>query len=255
MPRYEIDIDEKGELLETPAELKALFERAEIAAYGNGVRNGQGKAAEDGKKALDEALKAERAKWDAQMPLEREKWSQSDAENKALKSQLLDLTREQQKTLQQREDTHAAEILKRSEALKLRDGKISALVTANLKALAAQFGAREESLPELEVILGSQIGFDDSMDPYVKGPDGQPRLLQGKQMSVDAFVKDYLDTHAHHRKVDNRRGGGAQGGATYRGYQAPTSDRAVQRIHEGDRSADAINDLFQATRKKERLKE
>lgn len=252
MPKYEVEFDDKGEFLgDIPAELKAVIERSEIASYGNGVRNGQGKAAEEAKKQLSESIAAERAKWEAQYALEREKWPTIEAESKALKSQLLDITREHQKTLQSREDVHASEILKRSEKLKVHESKIRTLVNQNLKALASQAGARDESLPELEMILGNAVGYDDAMEPFIKGPDGQPRLLHGKPMSLEAFVKDYMDTHPHHRKPDPRRGGGAPGGASFRNLPHATVDEAAatHRIHQGDRSADAINDLFEATRK------
>jgi hypothetical protein len=113
-------------------------------------------------------------------------------------------------------------------------------------------GAREESLPELRVILGNYIGFTDDMEPYIKGEDGKERrLANGQPVTLKAFVKDYLDTHPHHKAPVKGAGGGARGGATFRGAgDTPSADSAKKRIDSGDRSAGAINELFEATRKR-----
>lgn len=251
MATVSFEIDEKGDLVgDAPSALKAILERESIMSYGNGVKSGQGKAAEEAKKQLEETLRLEKSKWEAQLPLEREKWSSVETENKALKSQLLDHARESQMTLRQREEAHAAELLARADALKVRDAKIRGLVNANVKALAAQAGAREESLSELEVILSASIGYDEQMDPYVKDADGNPKLQAGKRVSIESYVKEYLDTHPHHRKPVNARGGDARGGASLRGTGPVPSVDAAKAAFAETRSPDAINELFLATRKK-----
>lgn len=252
MPRFEIELDDKGEFLgDVPAELSEVIKRAEIMAHGNGFRGGQSKAAEEGKAQLDAAIKAERARLEAQQPLEREKWQAAEEENKTLKTQLTNSMRESSKTLQQREEAHAEEITKRVESLNKRNQKIQALVTANLRSLAAQAGARDESLSELEVILQHRIGYDDDMEPYVKAEDGSPaKTTAGNPLGIDVFVKQYLDNHPHHRKPAQGRGGDARGGASLnRGLGGGTLDSARSRVEAGDRSAEAINDLFNAGRR------
>lgn len=257
MPRFEIELDDKGELAgDVPAELTGLIERREIMAHGNGFRGGQTKAGEDAKAQLESAIKAERTRLEAQQPLEREKWQAAEEENKTLKTQLTNSMRESSKTLQQREEAHAEEITRRADSLNKRNQKIQALVTANLRALAASAGARDESLSELEVILQHRIGYDDDMEPFVKGEDGQPaKLTNGNPVGIDVFVKQYLDNHPHHRKPTPGQGGGARGGATLRGgthgsNTTGTAAAASQRIMDGDRSPAAINELFEASRSK-----
>lgn len=253
MPRFEIEVDDKGDFVgDVPSELGEILKRSEIAAYGNGVRNGKSTAAEEAKKQIEESVRLAKAQWESSLPLEREQWQRAEEEAKALKAQVLDLSRAHQKTLQQREDQHAEERLRLAESVKQRDTRIKHVVMQNLKALAAQAGARDESLPELEVIFGSSIGFDDTMEPFVAGSDGQPRLLHGKPITLAQFVKDYLDTHPHHRKPDPRRGGYATGGASLRGGsgERPSTEGAEARIHSGDRTAGAINELFEAHRKR-----
>ncbi len=253
MPRFEVELDDKGDFVgDVPAELSEVIKRAEIMAHGNGFRGGQSKATEEAKAQLEAALKAERARLEAQMPLEREKWQGVDEENKTLKNQLTNTMRESTKTLQQREEAHAEELTKRVESLNKRNQKIQALVTANLRSLAASAGARDESLTELEVILQHRIGYDDDMEPYVKAEDGSPaRTTAGNPLGLDAFVKQYLDNHPHHRKPAPGRGGDARGGASLRGGgTTTTADAAKTRVADGDRSFDAINELFLATRQK-----
>lgn len=252
MAKHVIEIDDKGEFLgDVPGELTAIHDKIRAAAHGEGFGKGNQKAAEEAKKQIEDAVKAERLKLEASMPAERERWQQIDDQNKLLKSQLENTLTEQRKTLMAREEAHAAEITKRAEAVDKRNKKIEMLVTKQLRALAVTAGARDESLEELEVILGRRIGFDDDMEPYVKAEDGTPaKTNAGNLLGMDVFVKQYLDNHPHHRKPAPGRGGDARGGASLHGGGAkPTIDSARTRVADGDRSLDAINELFLAGRK------
>lgn len=254
MPRLEIELDDKGELVgEVPEPLSAIFKRIEVAAHGQGFGKGRASAAEDAKKQIEDNVRAELLRRDAMAPLEREKQARMEEENTSLKTRIAEAMRDADRTMKAREEAHARELVDRTEALKRRDGKIRDLVKARLAALATAAGARDESLPELEVILGAAIGFDDDMEPFVVGEDGQPKLLHGKPMPLTAFVKDYLETHPHHRKPPSAFGSGARGGATFQGYTRESTvslEAARRRINDGDRSPTAINDLFEATRRK-----
>lgn len=254
MPKLEIEIDDKGEFVgDLPTELKTIKERWEITAHGNGFRSGQGKAEEEARKKLEDALKAERLKLEASMPAERAKWADIEEQNKTLKAQWESTIGEHRKTITAREEAHATEILKRTEAIKVRDQRIRDAVNSNLRALAAQNGARDESLSELEIVLQHRIGYDDTMQPYVKAEDGTPaKTTAGNPLPIDVFVRTYLENHAHHKKPTTGRGGDARHGATLTAPRtdAPTIDAARTRIDSGDRSPQAINDLFEASRKR-----
>lgn len=255
MPRIEIELDDKGELLgDVPEGLSALFKRTESTAYGAGYGKGVEQAAKDAKKQIEDNVKAELLRRDAMAPMEREKYRGIEEENLTLKQRIAESMRDSDRTMKAREEAHARELVDRTERLKRRDEKIRDLVKARLSGLAITAGARDESLPELEIILGSAIGFDDEMEPYVRGEDGQPKTVHGKPMSLAAYVKDYLDTHPHHRKPPAGYGSGARGGATFQQYGRESTvslDAAKQRINGGDRSPNAIDELFQATRKRQ----
>jgi hypothetical protein len=248
MPKFEVELDDKNEFVGTLApEFTSVLERIKSASHGEGFGKGAQKAAEEAKAQIASTVAAEKVKLDAQFAADRMKWGEIEELNKVLKTQLDGTLQEHRKTLTAQSESHADEITRRAKAMNARDEQIKELVNASLKGLAAQYGAREESLPELEVILQHRIGYTDDMKPYVKGEDGQPaKTTAGNPLGIDVFVKQYLDNHAHHRKPAAGRGGDARGGASLvRGHGADF-DAAQARINGGDRSMDAINDAFSA---------
>lgn len=256
MPKLEIELDDKGEFVGTvPTELSSILDKIKSTSHGEGFGKGASKAAEEAKQQIADAIKAEKMKLEAQMPLEKAKWDDIDQTNKLLKTQLETTVAESRKRMTEQAENHATELTTRMEALTKRNEKIKSLVNSNLRALAAQAGARDESLSELEVILQHRIGYDDHMEPFVKGEDGQPaKTTAGNPLAIDVFVKQYLENHPHHRKPVAGRGGDARGGAAARGHGhgAGGGDLATARarVESGDRSIDAINELFSATRGK-----
>lgn len=252
MARIELELDDKGDIVgQTPAEIDAIFKRIETTAHGAGYGKGVSKAADDAKKQIADAILAEKARLEADAPLKQAKYEQMESDYKALQTRVIETERASSNTLKEREESHARELLDRADRLKKFGGRIQDLTKAQLRGEARANGARDESLDELEVILHASIGYDDDMTPYVKNGDGSVRTSQGKAVSVAAFVKEYLDGHAHHRKPTSGSGGGARGGASFH-HQAGNvnADAARARVMDGDRSAQAINDLFEANRKK-----
>lgn len=252
--KLEVELDDKGEFIgDLPSELKTILERRDTAAHGVGFGKGAQKAAEEAKKQIADAIKAKQAELEAQQPLERAKWAEVEELNKTLKSQIETMATDSRKNLTAREEAHALETTSRMESMKKRDDRIRTLVNANLRALAAQAGARDESLSELEVILQHRIGYDDDMVPFVKDEQDATKAAKtaaGNVLPLDVFVRQYLDNHPHHRKPVPGKGGGAQRGASLSGHQPPSSvAAAAKRIDEGDRSPQAINDLYLAGRK------
>ncbi len=255
MPRFEIELDDKGDFVgQLPPEVSEAHKRIGIMAHGNGFQAGSAKAAEEAKKQLAEAIAAEKARLEAQMPLERERWQGVESENATLKQQLTDTMRENSKTLTKREEAHAEEVTRRAAAIEKRNARIHGLVSANVRAIAAQAGARDESLAELEFfIVGKHVGFDEDMEPFVKDSEGKPlKSNTGNPVSIETFVKQYLDSHPTHRKPPQGQGGRAPGGFTYHGNHTSTAtlEGAKARIDSGDLSPTSINELFEATRQK-----
>lgn len=252
MPRVEIEIDDKGELLgSAPAELDAIFKRIEAEHHKVGYGKGVEQAAKDAKKQIEDTVALELARKAALDPLEKERVSRIETENASLAAKLADTSRESDRLIKSREESHARETVAAAERLKLREGRIRDLTKQQIRADAKAAGARDESLDELEIILNNYVGFDDDMMPVVKGADGTAMLQHGKPVALSAFVQQYVENHPHHRKPVNGRGGEMRRGASFNsGGGANTLDAARSRIEkDNDRSAGAINDLFNASRK------
>jgi hypothetical protein len=254
MPRVEIEFDDTGNVVgEAPAPFLAYLERENTKVYGTAFKNGVAETQTKTAKQFEETLKAELAKKDALAPMERAKFAQLEEENKILNSRFTESITNHTKTLREQEEAHARKVLQQSEAVSARNKRIDALVASQLEGLAIAYGAREESLPELKVILKNYIGYTDDYEPFIKGEDGNPRMTaRGERVEPKAFVKEYLDTHPHHRKPASTGGGNARGGASVQGYNRETVsiDAARNRVNSGDRSPGAINELFEASRKR-----
>lgn len=252
MPKFEIEVDDKGEFVGTlPPEVDAILKRVEITAHGTGFRGGQGKAAEEAKKQIEETIRAEKAKWEAQEPLAREKYALTEEENKALKTQLTDTMRESDRNLRKREESHAEELTKRVDSINKRDARIRSLVGDNLKALALQAGAREDALPALVDVFQKRLAFDDEMEPFFIDESGQKATQHGKPITADAFVKQFLGANTYFLAPKAGQGGGARGGASFsRLHAAPSLDAAKERVQANRTDSEAINDLFEASRKR-----
>jgi len=254
MARIELELDEqKGEFVgEVPEAVKAIFARIENTAHGAGFGKGAAKAAEEAKAQIIAAVATEKAKLEALAPLEKEKYQRESEENKTLKQQMLEASREADRLLKAREEAHATQLLERAEALKKRNARIIEQTKDQLIAEARAHGARDESLSELKTILHAFISYTDDMDPFIRNDDGTPKTVQGKPQTIGAFVKEYLDGHTHHKRPAAGSGGGARGGASMHGHsgQTPSVEVARQRVEAGDRSSQAINDLFEASRAK-----
>lgn len=246
MAKIELELDDKGEIVgKLPAEVDALFKRTETTGYGTGLKKGREDALTEAQKQADERIAAERAKWEKENPVQRVK--ELEEENLRFRESEATLAKRYGDTARQREEIHAKEIADRAEAITKRDAQLEKALKATIRGAAMSAGARDESLGELEELLASKIRRDADLEPYVLGDDGKPLTLQGKTVSVEAFVKQYLDKHAHHRKPQGTKGGGATGGATYQGGgQVPSVEAAKAAVDANPHSASAINALYQA---------
>jgi hypothetical protein len=254
MAIHQIEINDTGELVgDAPAELSNIFKRIEAEHHKIGYGQGAQQAAADAKKQIADAIDLEKRRLEAMQPLEKERVSRLESEHQALQTALNDYRKDADRTLKAREEAHAREIVKHTDTLKLRDDRILELTRGAIRAEASAAGARDESLEELSVVLDHYIGYDEHMMPFVKAADGSPQMSQGKPVAISAFVRQYLDTHQHHRRPAPGRGGDARRGlSTVPGGGATSVEAAKARIDAGDRSPGAINDLLVATMEERR---
>lgn len=109
-----------------------------------------------------------------------------------------------------------------------RDGRLKSMLGAEIRAAAVAAGARDESLPELEKLLGADLDLDADLAPYVRGANGQPATdKDGQPVSIEGHVRAYLAAHPHHIRGARTTPGRANGGASFR--QSPASPADVDR--------------------------
>ena len=132
-------------------------------------------------------------------------------------------------------EQHQAELAARQTEITKRDTRIQHGLRAEIRAAALAAEAREESLEELALILAPRLGLDGDFNTIVKNADGEPATdKDGKALSIDSFVTDYLESHQHHRRPQGGKGGGATGGASTQGVATGHTERdaAVQAVKE-----------------------
>jgi hypothetical protein len=97
-----------------------------------------------------------------------------------------------------------------------KDGKIKTL-TGQLRmdrvdSVIAKASARHNAVKPDQVIqlIRHGVGLDDSLNPYVIDKDGSARIGEGgRNMSIDAFVKEFLDENPNLVRGSQNAGSGS----------------------------------------------
>jgi hypothetical protein len=232
-----VELDEQGNIGTLPAPLQSFLDRAINEAYKRGAQKVE---REMQPRIVD--------------PAERERLKQVEADAQLLREEIATRDKNYEEAARLREERFTKQIAEREETARLkdaeigrRDARLRSMLGAEIRAAAVAAGARDESLPELVKLLGADIDLDDHLDPFVKGADNAPRLVDGKPMSIEGLVAEYLGSHPHHLRGGKSTPGRAQGGAAFRQTQTP-ADAA----HEDALAAVAANpsakNLTQAVR-------
>lgn len=211
MPKIEVEIGDDGAIGTLPDELQKFLDKKINRAYSDGA---------------DKALKAlkENAKPD---PVEVERAKTLEIEVSKLKEAEAIREKRYEDAQAEAKKRHDAELAEKAAALEAKDAevkrrtdRINELARKEIRAVALAQGARKESLDELELILGSSIGLDDALQVFVKDTQdaGKGRLdKDGKAVTIEGFVAQYLTDHPHHKSAATGRGGGASGGRSLSG--------------------------------------
>jgi hypothetical protein len=194
-------------------------------------------------------------------PSERERLKLLEDENQRFKTAEAERRAEYEKALKIREEADAKREEERQKAadeqtkeLTRRDARLRDMARSEIKIAAKNLGARTESLDELAKLLGADLDLDADLLPYVKGADGKPAAGQdGTPVTIEGYVKAYLDKNQHHLAPTGGTGGGSRGGASYTaglstlGQEALRKVESIQeRIRKGDKSDAALMELYEA---------
>ncbi len=227
----EIEVRDKDGVLEmssVPESLRTILQTEFDRAYGKGAA----KAGEEAKKQLEtEVAKArEEAKAAGGDPVLAEKAKNLERELSQLKEAEAVRNNQHEEAQRLREERHANELAEvnkrlteREQEIERRTKRISELVTADIRIAAQRHGARDQSLPELDTLLRGRIGLDKDLQAYVKDekdPEKPAVGADGKPVTIDGLVQQYLTDHPHHKAAAGGRGGGAQGGSSLTGGKA-----------------------------------
>lgn len=210
--KLEIEIDDTGNIGALPDALQRAFDR---------------KVTESVKKA-EENLKAKLTV----DPAEKERLKLLEEENSRFREEQAKAAKDYEAAEKIREERHAASLKEREDKLTAsqqeiarRDSRLRSMLGSEVRAAAAAAGARDESLPELVTLIGHALDLDpETLEPFVKGAEGKPLEKDGKRVSIDAHVQQYLADHPHHLKGHRGKSGNAQGGATLRGAAVGDGD-------------------------------
>jgi hypothetical protein len=233
MPKIEIsglEIRDDGvlEMSTLPEEARKALQAEFDRAYGKGAA----KAADEAKKQLETEIARVRdeARKAGADPSKDEKLKNLEGELSRVKEDqaLRDKNFEEAQRL--RDERHAKELAEREEKLKVgqtelerRTSVIRKFATSEIRVAASKHGAREESFDELELLLGRRIGLnEETLEAFVSDltDTTKPALgKDGKPLTIDGLVLEYLADHPHHKAAPAGRGGGATGGRSLAGHQ------------------------------------
>lgn len=208
MPKVEIEVGDDGKIGTLPEPLQKFFDSKFDEAFGKG-----------------KAKAAEEAKGQGADPVTIEKLKAAELENSKLKEAEAIRSKNYEEAERLRNERHANELKERDEKLAAttaevtrRTQRIEQLSRSEIRIAAIAAGARQESLGELEALLGTRIGLDDALQAFVRDAKdaGKPLLDKDqKPVSIEGFVTQYLTDHPHHKAAPGGRGGGAQGGRSF----------------------------------------
>lgn len=236
MPEITIEVGDDGSIAKMPEAVQKLIDKA----------FGQGQA-----KAADELAKKGKAD-----PVEVERLKTLEVENSKLKEAEAIREKRYEDAQLEADKRHQAAIAderKAADALKAeiakRDQRIYDAAKKDIRAAALEAGARKESLPELEVLIGGRIGLDDALLPFVRDEKdaGKPLLdKDGKAVSVEGFVQQYLADHPHHKAAPIGRGTGGGGGQSLRGVALTGAEAEKAALLEDVRSNPSVSNVARA---------
>lgn len=234
MATLEIEIKDDGTVGTLPEPLQKLMDARFNEAFGKGAE----KAAKEAKAQIEDAVKKareeERAAKGGNDPAATEKAKALEVEISKLREEEAKREKNFEEAQRLRDERYAKELAEREKkfedertdvksALEKRDARLRQNVQTDIKSEAVRAGARSESIDEVCELLERYVGLDDDLLPVVKADAFRARFTEsklgedGKPVSIEGLVEEYLSIKTHHRAAPQGRGGGAPGGRSLQG--------------------------------------
>lgn len=230
MAVVELEVADDGSIAKMPEAVQKLIDKA----FGQG----QARATDESSKTLKGLqTEIETLKKGSLGAADREKLRTLEIEKSKADEALATANKDWKLAEEIRDTRHKAELAERDGKLAERQAeldkrteRVRELVAKDISIAALAAGARKESLGELQQLLGTRIGLDDGLQPFVrdeKDPGKAALDKDGKPVTVEGLVTQYLADHSHHKAAASGRGGGAGGGRSLSGNAPPTDKGAA----------------------------
>ena len=237
MTKLEIDVDDNtGRVARINGELPDPVQRLYDEAYGKGAE----KAAREAKGQIESGIKAELEKLKAgngatdvltqekikSLETELSRHREADALRESCHADAL-------KEVESRFERDKSEVVNKltaaEQAIQARTERIRQYATDRIGTEALKAGAREESVDELQAILGRRVALDDNLEPFVTDPtdpskpamedvtDPKTQKVDRKPVTIQSLVAAYLAEKPHHRSTGHGRSMAARGGQSLNG--------------------------------------
>lgn len=240
MAKIEVEVGEDGSIGAMPDELQRHFDRKVTESVKTAEKNLEAKL----KSHIADPAEKERLKL-----LEEENSRLKEAEARA-KSNFEEADRLKEERYQKQLEERDGKLTAKEQEIARRDTRLRSMLGAEVRAAATAAGARTESLAELVTLIGASLDLDpDTLEPFVKGADNKPLEKDGKRVSIDAHVQQYLADHPHHLGANRGKSGRAPGGAHLRGVAGGEQDDAIAAAEETP-SAKNVTSAISSIRKK-----
>jgi hypothetical protein len=203
---YTIEVDDNGKFGALPEPIQKMVDMVAGESYKRGASRAEERMAE---RVID--------------PAERERLKKAEQDNKLLREEIAtrdknfeEAARLREERFQQSLQDAEARVTTAAQEIERRTLRLKDMLGAEIRAAAVAAGARDESLSELSKLLGADVDLDAELRPIVRAADGTAREHDGKPMSIEGLVKEYLASHPHHLKGGRSTSGRAQGGVAMR---------------------------------------
>lgn len=236
MAKVEIEIDDAtGAIGTLPEPVQKMFDSKFKEAFGKGAeksaKEAQAQIAAEVAKARAEvlAIGGDPAAAEKVKNLEQELSKRQEAD--ALRDKNFE---EAQRLRDERHAKERAELEKKAQEVSelsqaeiaKRDARLRANVRTDIKAEAVKANTRDASIEEVCELLEKFVGLDDDLQPIVKADEFRKRFTEsklgedGKAVSIEGLVAEYLAMKPHHKAPVSGKGGGARGGFSISGTGA-----------------------------------
>lgn len=232
MAVVEIEVKEDGSFGTLPEPVQKFLDAKYNEAFGKGAE----KAAKDAQKQIEEAVRKARdeAKRDGADPAAIEKAKNLESELSKLREEEAKREKNFEEAQRLRDERYAKDLAEREAAaaerdaaaqaaIEKREARIRSSVTTDIKAETVKAGAREGSVDEVSELLAKYVDLDEDFAPVVKAELFRQKFAEsklgedGKAVSIEGLVAEYLALKPHHKAAPAGRGGNARNGHSLSG--------------------------------------